>query len=84
MVELLKQVPCFTKSEAPVSNMEEFFPATKQVSVDLNGDPRISFATRLPISTPESVFSRIWPMRDYTVIETAEVVSLAHLQFMVP
>lgn len=84
MVELLKQVPYFTESETPVSNMEEFFPATEQVSVYLDGDPRISFMTRLLVSTPESVFSRIWPMRDYTVVEMAEVVSLSHLQFMVP
>lgn len=41
--ELLKQVPCFTESEALVNNIGGLFLATRRVSVDLNGDPRNSF-----------------------------------------
>lgn len=84
MIELLKQVPYFTKTKAPSISMGDFFPATKRVTVDLNGDLLISFIVRLPFSNPESVISHIQPMQDYTTAETVEVVSLTPLQLMVP
>ena len=45
MVELLKQIPCFIEAEPPVTNMGDFFPLTKWVTVDLNDNPPISCAT---------------------------------------
>lgn len=42
MVKLLKKVPYFTKVEPPVTNMGDFFPLTKQVTVDLDDNPLIS------------------------------------------
>lgn len=79
MDELLKQVPYFIKNEAPVNNIGDLFPTTRWVSVDLGDDPNISFVAQLPFGTLESVASRIPPMQDYTVVETAEVVSLTLL-----
>ncbi|KAL6313060.1 hypothetical protein AAG906_012814 [Vitis piasezkii] len=79
MTKLLKQVPCFTESEAPMNYIRDLFPATRRVSADLGGDPSVSFVARLPFGIPESVASRIPPMQDYTIIEMEEVVSLAPL-----
>ena len=79
MVELLKQVPCFTKSEALVNNIRDHFLATRQVLMDLGGDPSISFVARLSFGTLESIVSHIPPMQDYSTVETAEVVSLVPL-----
>ncbi|KAL6334157.1 hypothetical protein AAG906_004588 [Vitis piasezkii] len=48
--------------------------ATRQVLMDLGGDPSISFVARLSFGTLESIVSHIPPMQDYTTVETAEVV----------
>lgn len=79
MAELLKQVPCLTESEDLGNNIGDLFPATRQVSMDLSGNPNISFVARLPFGTLESVASCIPPMKDYKVVENTEVVSLAPL-----
>lgn len=79
MVELLKQVPYFTEVEPPVTSMEDFFLATKRITMDLDEDPLISFVARLPFNTLESVVSNIRTMQDYTIVETTKVVSLASL-----
>lgn len=79
MVELLKQVPYFTKVEPPVTNMGDFFPLTKRVTVDLDDNPPISCATQLPYGTLESVVSRIRTIQDYTIIEIVKVVSFVSL-----
>ena len=77
----MKQIPLFTKRETPVHNMKVFF---QWVSMDLESDPNLSFATRLSFNTLDSVVFHILPMQYYTVIETTEVVSLSPLTFMVP
>ena len=79
MTKLLKQVPCFTESEAPMNNIGDFFPATRRVLANLGDDPSVSFVAQLLFGIPESVASRIPPMQDYTIVETEEVVSLAPL-----
>ena len=75
IVELLKQVPCFTESEALVNNIGGLFPATRRVSVDLDNDPNIFFMARFPFGTLDFVASRILPMQEYTTFEVMEVVS---------
>ena len=77
MMELLNRVPCFTKVEPLSIKMLEFFSLTKRISMNIDGNPPISIAARLPFGTPESVVSRIQPMQDYIAQETTEVVSLA-------
>lgn len=77
MMELLKRVPCFTKVEPPSIKMLEFFSLTKRISMNIDGNPPISIAARLPFGTPKFVVSRIQPMQDYIAQETTEVVSLA-------
>ncbi|RVW25247.1 hypothetical protein CK203_108206 [Vitis vinifera] len=62
MVELLKQVPCFTESEGLVNNIGDLFSTTRRVSMDLSGDPNISFVARLPFNTLDSIASHILPM----------------------
>lgn len=52
IAELMKQIPCFTKREAPVHNMEALFPTTQRVLVDLESNLNISF------DTPNTVISR--------------------------
>ena len=54
MMEMLKCVPCFTDAEAPYTKMLDFFPLTKQISVNMSDHPP-SFSARLPFDTPESV-----------------------------
>lgn len=53
--------------------------ATRQVLMDLGGDPSISFVARLSFGTLESIVSHIPPMQDYTTVEMAKVVSLVLL-----
>lgn len=52
--------------------------------MDLESNHNISFTTRLPLCTPDSIISRILPMQDYTTTETMKVVSLFPLAFMLP
>lgn len=75
IMELLKQVPCFTETKPPSTKMSDFVPLTKRVLVDINNNFPISIAARLPYRTLESVVSRIQPMQDYTTHEMVEVVS---------
>ena len=62
-----------------MNNIGDLFPATQWVSVDLGGNPSISFVAQLPFGTLKFVVSRISPMQDCTTVETVEVVSLAPL-----
>lgn len=77
IAKLLKQVPCFIEPEPPSTDLMDFFSLTHQFFVDIASNPSIIVAARLPRGTLESVFSRIQPMQDYTVVEMIEVVSLA-------
>lgn len=52
MVELLKQVPCFTKVEPPSTKMLDFFSLTKRISMNIDENLPISVTTRLPFGTP--------------------------------
>ncbi|XP_034686784.1 uncharacterized protein LOC117915339 isoform X2 [Vitis riparia] len=74
IVELLKQVPYFTKLEPPSTDMNDFFPLTNRFFMKMAGDLSIIVAPRLPRGTPEFVISRIQPMMEYTAVETIEVV----------
>ena len=67
-----------------MNNIGDLFPAAPWVSIDLDGNPNISFVARLPFDNPKSVTSRIFPMQDYTTIETMKVVSLSSLLFIMP
>lgn len=60
-----------------MNNMGVLFPATRRVSMDLDGDPNISFVTRLAFGTLESVVPWILPMQDYIVVETTKLVNLS-------
>lgn len=82
MVEMLKQVPCFTDVEPPLSKMSDFFPFTKWVSINLGNTPPISVSARLSLGTPESAVSCIEPMQGYTAEQTAKVVSHASFFFV--
>lgn len=80
----MKHIPSFIEREALVHNMGVLFLATRRVSVDLESDPNLSFANRLPFGTPNTVVSRILPMQDYTVFKIEKVVSLFPFKFMLP
>lgn len=45
--------------------------------MDLDGDPNISFVTRLAFDTLESIVPWILPMQDYIVVETVKLVNLS-------
>ena len=45
--------------------------------MNIDGNPPISIAARLPFGTPKFVVSRIQPMQDYIAQEAIEMVSLA-------
>lgn len=77
MAEMLKRIPYFTAAKPSSTKMSDFFPLTKRILVNLDGNPPISVVARLPFGTPESVISRIQPMQDYIAQETTEVVSFA-------
>lgn len=62
-----------------MNNIRDHFMATRQVLMDLGGDPSISFVARLSFGTLESIVSHIPPMQDYTTVEMAKVVSLVLL-----
>lgn len=59
---LMKQIPCFIEGDAPVNNIEDLFPATWRVLVDLDDDHNISFMAQLSFGTSESVVSPILHM----------------------
>ena len=80
-MEMLKGVSCFTNIEAPSTKMSDFFPLTKQVSVNMGGDPPTFVSARLPFGTPESVVSCIQHLQEWMVLETTEVVILFYLAF---
>lgn len=72
MMEMLKHdtnvEPLFTK-------MSDFFPLTKQISLNLGSDPPVFVSVGLPFGTLESIVSRIQQLQDCTVQETTEVVT---------
>lgn len=59
MMEMLKHVPCFIDDERPSSKMPDFFPLTKQISMNLGGDPPYFFSARLPFVMPKSAVACI-------------------------
>ena len=77
MTALLRQVPCFTTPEPPVTSIDFFFPLTRQYFVNLPGDLLIIVVPRLPHGTPKSVLWCIHPMQQYTIIEMMKVVRFA-------
>lgn len=77
IMELLKQVLCFTEAEPSSTDISDFFPLTQRFFVDIDDNPPIIVAARLPQSTLESVISCIQLMHDYITFETVEVVSFA-------
>ena len=79
MMEMLKGVLCFTDVEAPSTRMSDFFPLTKQIFVNMGGDPPAFVKARLPFGTPESVVSCIQHLQEWTIPETAEVVITSSL-----
>ena len=81
LMEMLKGVPCFTNAEAPSTRMSDFFPLTKRVSVNMDGDPPAFVKARLPFGTPESVISCIQYLQEWMIPETAEVVNTFLLFF---
>ncbi|RVW83249.1 hypothetical protein CK203_039619 [Vitis vinifera] len=54
--------------------MSDFFPLTKQVSVNMGGDPPTFVSAWLPFGTPESVVSCIQHLQEWMVPKTTEVV----------
>ena len=74
---MLKQIPCFIEAKPPSTKMSNFFPLTKWISVNLEGDPPVSVLAWLPFSIPESIVSYIQLMQGYTAQQTAEMVNLA-------
>lgn len=84
IAKLMRQIPSFTEGEAPVHNMGVLFLVSRKVSMDLKSDPSLSFVARLPFGTSDIVISRILPMQDYTIFETAKMVSRFPLLFILP
>lgn len=39
MMEMLKRVSCFTDAKAPSTKMSDFFPLTKWISLNMDGNP---------------------------------------------
>ena len=56
---LLKQVPCFTTSEPPSTNMDDFFPLTCRFFVDMLGNPPITIIPCL-LMTLQNIFSSVF------------------------
>ena len=71
---MLKGVSCFTDAEAPSTKMSDFFPLTKQVFVNMGGDPPTFVSARLPFGTPKSVVSCIQYLQEWMMPKTIEVV----------
>ena len=66
-MEMLRRVPCFTDVEPPSTKMSDFFPLTKQISVNMGSDPPIFVSTQLPFGKLESTVSCIQQLQDCTV-----------------
>ena len=81
MMEMLKEVSCFTNAEAPSTRMSDFFPLTKRVSMNMGGDPPAFVKARLPFGTPESAVSCIQHLQEWTIFNTTEVVIISLLLF---
>ena len=73
----MRQVPCFTALEPPTLSIDALFPLTHRYFVDLHGDLPITIMPRLSHDTPKFVLQCIYPMQQYTVVETTEVVRFA-------
>lgn len=71
---MLERIPCFTDPEPPPTKMSDFFPALKQLSTNIGGDPLIFVITQLPFGTLESAIARTEPLQDCTAREIAEVI----------
>lgn len=59
---MLRWVPYFTKVEPPSTKMSNFFPLTKRIFVNLDGNLPSSVLAWLLLDTSESIISRIQPM----------------------
>nr|CAN77597.1 hypothetical protein VITISV_001303 [Vitis vinifera] len=55
------------------SNIDALFPLTHRYFVDLHGDLPITIMPRLSHDTPKTVLQCIYPMQQYTVVETTKV-----------
>ena len=64
--------------------MSDFFPLTKRVSVTMGGDPPAFVKARLHFGTLESAVSCIQHLQEWTIPETAEVVIISLLLFLLP
>ena len=81
LMEMLKEVPCFTYAETPSTRMSDFFPLTKRVSVNMGGDPPAFVKVQLPFGTLESAVSCIQHLQEWAIHETVEVVITSLLFF---
>ena len=72
--ELLSRIFSFTKKEHLVSNMGVLFPATQQITVEIDENSSQYFMTLLPYNTLDTVIARILHMKDYTTFETTKMV----------
>lgn len=56
-------------------NIGVLFSTTRQVSMDLESDPNLSFTARLLFGTLDTVVSHILFMNNYKTFEMTEVIS---------
>ena len=73
----MRQVPCFTALEPPTLSIDALFPLTHRYFVGLHGYLPITIMPRFSHDTPKSVLQCIYPMQQYIVVETTEVVRFA-------
>ena len=71
MIEMLRQVPCFTDAEPPFTKMSDFFPFTKQISVNLGSDPPL-------LSQPSSYSTH--PSLSFPIFSNCGIAQLGRLQ----
>ena len=84
IVELMRQIPPFTKRETLVQNMGVLFSTTQRIPIEIESNPNQSFMARLPFGTLDTIISRIMCMQDYTTFEMAKVVSYFPFLFILP
>lgn len=80
---LLERFPIFTNMEPLASHMNELFPMTERIPMDVTVDPQHNFMACVSNGTTDETIEAIMCLKDYTIMKTMEVVwYLLHLMYM--
>ena len=74
--KLLKCFPSVTNMELPLTNMNDLFPATQRIPIEVYSDPEQSFIIRVLFRTPNNIIEAVMLMKRYSALQMTKVVKV--------